>query len=543
MHDAEIRVKTKVDTSEFSKFGTAMEQTKEILGKSLTLMRNMGTAIKNVFVGGISFIANFIKAFTTMLLKVTLLGLIVKGVRAGIKLLKEGLEEFYEASPEYKKAVDDFKQSLTDLKASMASAFAPIIMQILPYLQQLVDWLARACDAIAMFMAYITGKSVYLKAKKGVAGYSKELSGATKNAKELNKQLSSIDELNVLHSQKETANGGGGSGAGGSGSLWEEAEVDPTKFKWLDWIKDHLELIKELALAIGSALLAWKIGRALGMGLKEIAGLALAIYSAFHLVEAILDQWKNGVTLGNFQKALASAVGLAVGLGLAFGVVGLAVGMAVGGLTLIASALADISKKGKMTGESFMQITSGITLAWGQMGLFLESIALTFAVVKKLWQKFKDAVQEIKNCKGAFAELKATTDNWITKLLASLAQIVQAIVRIITGIKDMISSAFSSIVTNLGSIKTVGTGGFAMPKLQLATGGIVTAPTTALIGEAGREVVLPLESNTEWMDALADRISNTVIFRVENDSDRLLKIVQIKANDYTNRTGKPAFKS
>ena len=47
---------------------------------------------------------------------------------------------------------------------------------------------------------------------------------------------------------------------------------------------------------------------------------------------------------------------------------------------------------------------------------------------------------------------------------------------------------------------------FSMPKL--ATGGIVTSATTALIGEAGREAVLPLDNNTQWMDKLASKINN-----------------------------------
>ena len=40
----------------------------------------------------------------------------------------------------------------------------------------------------------------------------------------------------------------------------------------------------------------------------------------------------------------------------------------------------------------------------------------------------------------------------------------------------------------------------------MATGGIVDRPVNALVGEAGREAVLPLENNTGWMDTLADRI-------------------------------------
>ena len=43
---------------------------------------------------------------------------------------------------------------------------------------------------------------------------------------------------------------------------------------------------------------------------------------------------------------------------------------------------------------------------------------------------------------------------------------------------------------------------------RLAKGGITTGSTIANIGEAGKEAVLPLERNTEWMDTLADRIAS-----------------------------------
>lgn len=48
------------------------------------------------------------------------------------------------------------------------------------------------------------------------------------------------------------------------------------------------------------------------------------------------------------------------------------------------------------------------------------------------------------------------------------------------------------------------------PDKPMATGGIVSRPTRALIGENGAEMVLPLERNTEWMDMLAARIGTGV---------------------------------
>lgn len=43
---------------------------------------------------------------------------------------------------------------------------------------------------------------------------------------------------------------------------------------------------------------------------------------------------------------------------------------------------------------------------------------------------------------------------------------------------------------------------------KLAKGGIVTSPTQAIIGEAGREAVLPLENNLGYLDELADKINS-----------------------------------
>lgn len=44
---------------------------------------------------------------------------------------------------------------------------------------------------------------------------------------------------------------------------------------------------------------------------------------------------------------------------------------------------------------------------------------------------------------------------------------------------------------------------------KMATGGIVNGATLAMIGEAGKEAVVPLENNTEWIDKLAAKIGGT----------------------------------
>ena len=94
---------------------------------------------------------------------------------------------------------------------------------------------------------------------------------------------------------------------------------------------------------------------------------------------------------------------------------------------------------------------------------------------------------------------------------------------------------------------------------RLATGGIATSPTTALIGEAGKEAVLPLENNTDWMNTLADRINGNngdevALLREQNDllrqiasknvtisSRDVFNAVRDENSDYITRTGQNAL--
>jgi hypothetical protein len=55
---------------------------------------------------------------------------------------------------------------------------------------------------------------------------------------------------------------------------------------------------------------------------------------------------------------------------------------------------------------------------------------------------------------------------------------------------------------------------------RLANGGIAVGSTLANIGERGKEAVLPLENNTQWMDRLADRIAS----RNSNPTKVVLKV-------------------
>lgn len=74
---------------------------------------------------------------------------------------------------------------------------------------------------------------------------------------------------------------------------------------------------------------------------------------------------------------------------------------------------------------------------------------------------------------------------------------------------DMINSAISGINSMIRTINKVpGVNISTVPKIpKLAKGGIIDSPTLSLIGEQGREAVMPLENNTGWITDLAEKVA------------------------------------
>lgn len=79
---------------------------------------------------------------------------------------------------------------------------------------------------------------------------------------------------------------------------------------------------------------------------------------------------------------------------------------------------------------------------------------------------------------------------------------------------NSIIDAINTMIKGLNKIKLpdwipgLGGKGINIPTIpKLAKGGIVDAPTLSLIGEQGREAVMPLENNTGWITDLANKVA------------------------------------
>lgn len=75
---------------------------------------------------------------------------------------------------------------------------------------------------------------------------------------------------------------------------------------------------------------------------------------------------------------------------------------------------------------------------------------------------------------------------------------------------DLVNTAISGINSMIRVINKVpGINISTVPKIpKLAKGGIIDSPTIAMVGEAGKEAVMPLENNTGWITDLASKVAD-----------------------------------
>ena len=140
---------------------------------------------------------------------------------------------------------------------------------------------------------------------------------------------------------------------------------------------------------------------------------------------------------------------------------------------------------------------------------------------QSIFQSAWNAIKGVFSGFGAFFQgLWDTIKNTFSNLGSSLADAIGGAVK--SGLNGVLSMIERTINNGIGLINgaiglinalpgvNVGTiGELSLPRL--AKGGIVNAATTAVIGEDGKEAVVPLENNTRWLDIVADKLADRLV--------------------------------
>lgn len=129
-----------------------------------------------------------------LLLSLLIFNWISKGFNAMIAMMKEGFRNLASYSKEYNSVMSSFKSELAELKNNLAAAFEPIVSTVIPYLTRMVDGLNTAMESFSRFIAYMSGKSTYTRAKKQMIDYKNTVDST-------NKSIAKFDKLTVLDNQ------------------------------------------------------------------------------------------------------------------------------------------------------------------------------------------------------------------------------------------------------------------------------------------------------------------------------------------------------
>lgn len=307
-----------------------------------------------------------------------------------------------------------FKQRITQLKQSIGYALVPAFQAIIKWGLITIKVIELLIDAVVKFFGgegfEIVDYSSFINNSAESAGGLADAAGdvadgfgsANKQAKELKKTISGIDQVFTINDVVNDSGGGtgavggGGIGAGGlSDYAWDFGDealknLDDINKK-AEEIADNIQKAVPWVLAVATGLAAWKIAKSFLNNLQWLStlnlsnvlsfsglGFATGLITLMHDLEKFVGYFKdfleNGPTFDNVSGMLSSFVGSIGDILILFG--NMTWGGAlkvVQGLTDIVAGIKDMSENG-INWENVSRTLDGIG-----------SVAIGIGVIKQNW--------------------------------------------------------------------------------------------------------------------------------------------------------------
>lgn len=447
------------------------------------------------------------------------------------------------------------------LKSAMGQALAPAINLVVNAMSALLPYVISVSNAIGQLMGALFG-SGWTAAANGAKQTASATSGAAKAQKEMNRQLMSFDEINKMSADNDNSAGGGGSGS----------NITPIESKTPAWLERFKTTFSELfnSEEFKAANIGGKIGMSLQAGLDWLGnegkafdwrGVGSKLRENFD--SFIGSGWVDSMfqTLGIGISGFSDAV-----IGFltpeweelkqhyeengASGAVSYVIGFIFGLPGALAAAVYEhvfepffkgigtyFREKGNDSVADFFDgIGNGISYAgtWLKenfatvfMDEFLSSLGLNFPM-----SPFTSAGREM------IAQLLGGISYGFNSVTDKLRELRDKVFSVANELKEAFSFEWKipnlrlpHLIVNWDPVDNVLANFFgvnAFPRLSVswyAKGGILNGAQifgrigSTLLGggEAGKEAVLPLESNTGWMDKIAERVVS--LLGAENGGD------------------------
>ena len=308
---------------------------------------------------------------------------------------------------------------------------------------------------------------------------------------------------------------------------WLNEQMQPI-IEHIQSVMDQIRECEPLMEAIRAA------GEALGVVLGAVfatigAAIALVVAGAVWLVDAIINvgTWFGNVILGiidwfktlqqwvkdvftaidNFIRPIVEGIGSFFGA--IFGKIG-EIFAKLGEIAVVIWSLIwnQLNKILSPVVQFFQNIWNKVTGIFKGIGTWFGNVfAQAFNKIKAAFATVGSFFQGIWNTiTGIFTKIGTTIGNAVS---GAFKAVVNTVIGFVEGFINTPVRAINSLIDVINAVPGVNVGKLNELRLpRMAKGGVIDRATLAIVGERGREAVMPLENNTGWIDELAQRIAS-----------------------------------
>ena len=493
----------------------------------------------------VSGFKNFGNSIQSSISKVARLALGIFGVRSAYLALRRASSDLATYDKQYAANLEYIRYALTQ-------AIAPVLRWIVQMAATLLGYINAIMQGWFGINLFSKGSAESFKKMKAGAG------GTAKAVKEIKKQLTGFDEINMLTDQSDSGTSAGAGGVGMPNFDLSAMQAEPPE--WLQWIIDHKNEILSVLAGIATALTLIHFGvsalTAIGIG-AMVTGLLITIKSLKKYLEA--PTWENfGKIIQGIGIFLAGLLGIILGFpGVVVGVVVFIVGTIIkhwetirtflqGGIDwlkgksdwvhqMFGNVIGSIYDYFVARFQAILNFANGWFSSLKQIfdgfikffkGVFTGNWELAFEGLKQIVSGFINNIINIFNYVMSFLRDRVTLwGSVVGKAFGgAFKTVVNAVLRTIENTLNTPIRAINRLIDVINAVPGINLGHlntFNLPRLK--TGAIINMPNkgtlvgggSAIAGEAGREGILPLDDR-QAMAELGAEIGRHVLVNLTN---------------------------
>lgn len=222
--------------SAYVKLITPISTVRKLMEKLSASTKKLSTGFKSTTKAHDGFHMSLKQALLTILkygFGIRSLFILINKMRQAIS---SGFEQMAVQFADVNERMSSIVTSMNMIKAALTSIVEPLLTVVAPLLEKISAVVSDIAYKVASFIAALTGQSAVYKAVRVQTDYAASLDKTAKNAKEAKKQLSGLDKLNVINSDKDNDSNKDKSPTMG----WEKVPIDSKMKDWAEKFKDFI---------------------------------------------------------------------------------------------------------------------------------------------------------------------------------------------------------------------------------------------------------------------------------------------------------------